>query len=91
MSGRRFLAEHHRIEKGEFIRAIRQTVEWPSIEARSRIATWTRMFIAGLVAEQIVDRLEAVEIDDADGKGRRVVGTVADQALDLVEEAAMIA
>ena len=42
---------------------MRVTVEWPSIAARSRMATWTRMSSPALLAEQIVDRLEAVEVE----------------------------
>ena len=47
--------------------------------------------VARLAPEQVVDRLEAVEIEDADGEGRRIVGTIADQPVDLVEEAPMVA
>jgi hypothetical protein len=47
--------------------------------------------VTGLMAEQVVDRLEAVEVEDADGEGRRILGAVADQAVDLVLESTMIA
>ena len=47
--------------------------------------------ISRLAAEQVVDGLEPVEVDDAYCKGRRVVGAIADQAIHLVVEAAMIA
>jgi hypothetical protein len=39
------------------------------------------------VPEQVVDRLEAVEVEDADGEWRRILGAIADQAVDLVEKA----
>jgi len=43
------------------------------------------------VPEQVVDRLEAVQVENADGERRRVVGPIADQTVDLVEESTMIA
>jgi hypothetical protein len=80
---------------------MRQTVEWPSIQARQGVALsehaaqsprdLAQHVVASRVTERIVDRLEAVEIENADGKGCGIVGTVADQAIDLVEEAAMVA
>ena len=82
----RFLAEHHRQQEGEFVGAD---------AGHGRLAVHRRAqphrhldqdVVAGLVAEQIVDRLEAVEVENADGKRRRIVGAVGDQAVDLVEE-----
>ena len=43
------------------------------------------------MAEQVVDRLEAVQVENADREGRRIVGAITDQAIDLVEEATMVA
>jgi hypothetical protein len=47
--------------------------------------------VACLVPEQIVDRLEAVEVKNADGERRGIVGAIADQAIDLVIETPVIA
>ena len=71
-----FLAEHHRVEEGEFVGAD---------AGHRRLAVHRRAqphrhldqdVVAGLVAEQIVDRLEAVEVENADGKGRGIVGAI---------------
>ena len=47
--------------------------------------------VARLAAEQVVDGLEAVEVEYADGKGCRIVRAIRDQAVDLVEEPALVA
>ena len=88
---RRLLAEHHRIEIGELVGA---DAADRGVAVHRRAQPHRHLdqdVVAGLVAEQIVDRLEAVEVENADGEGRRVLGPIADQAVDLVEEAAMIA
>jgi hypothetical protein len=48
-------------------------------------------FVAGGASEQVVDRLEPVEIDDADRERGRVVGPIRDQALDLGDETPVVA
>ena len=70
---------------------MRATAAWPSMAALRRIATCSQDVVAGMVAEQVVDRLEAVEVEDADRERRGIVGAVADQPVDLVEEAAQVA
>jgi hypothetical protein len=47
--------------------------------------------VARPAAEQVVDRLETIEVENADRERRGVLGAIADQAIHLVVEAAMIA
>ena len=82
----RFLAEHHREQEGEFVGADARHRRLAVHRSAQPLRHLDQDVVAGLVAEQIVDRLEPVEIDDADGERRRIVGPIGNQAVDLVEE-----
>ena len=88
---RGLLAEDERVEKGEFVGADARHGRRPVHGCAQPHGDLDQDVVAGLAAEQIVDRLEAVEIEYADGERRGIVGAIADQALDLVMETTMIA
>jgi hypothetical protein len=44
-------------------------------------------FVAGGGAEEVVDRLETIEIGDADGEGRRIVGALGRDLGDAIAHA----
>ena len=89
--GRGVLAEDQRIEEGELVGADARHRRVAVHRRAQPHGDLDQYVVAGLAAEQVVDRLEAVEVEDADRERRRVLGAIADQAIHLVVEAAMIA
>ena len=79
----RYIAKAALKDDGELVPA--DTVRMPFGEALpQRMGDGADNFIAALVAEAVVDILEAVEIKDRDGKGRRAVPDRVVKAVDML-------
>ncbi len=88
---RRLLAEHQRVEEGELVGA---DAGHRGLAVHGRPQPHRHLHqdvVARMVAEKVVDRLEAVQVEDAHGERRRIVGALANQPVDLVDETAQIA
>jgi hypothetical protein len=85
------LAEDQRIEEGELVSADARHRRMGIHRGTQPHRDLHKNFVSGPAAEQIVDRLEAVEVQDAYRKGCRIVGAITDQAIDLVIEPTVIA
>ncbi len=79
--------ENQRQHEGEFVAVVtgdQRAVRNAGLEAMGDLA---EDFIAGRGAEKIVDRLEAVEIGNADGEGSRIAGALGGNLQDLLAHA----
>lgn len=83
--------EDQRQHEGEFVAIVASDQRAVRNAGPETMGDLTEDFIAGCRAEQIVDRLETVEVDDADGEGGRIAGTLSGDLQDLVPHAIAVA